>query len=145
MKKIVFALLTIISTCCLQAQNSVDKTQGSFQIGVKGGFNFHGLSGPDTEGDVGLVVGAWGNYMLTDLIGLQGELLYLQQGASRRVDVLGIDFTTEFNLDYLAIPLMISIHPVDFINLHGEFNPASALVRPQLFLPPLVQRLRMMV
>ncbi|MEM6631664.1 MAG: porin family protein [Bacteroidota bacterium] len=104
----------------LKAQDN----SGNLALGLRAGLNFHSITGSDVQGDVGLVIGGWGNYRVAKLIGLQGEFLYIQQGASRRADVLGIDFTTEFNLDYVAIPLMISIHPLEFLNLHGGIQPS---------------------
>lgn len=103
-----------------QAGFDLSKTE----LGAYGGFNFHNVSGIDTEGYVGLILSIYGKYPITDLIGIQTELAYVQQGASRSAEYLGIDVTTEFNLDYIGIPILLTVEPFDLIQFHAGIQPS---------------------
>jgi len=97
---------------------------GNLDLGLHAGLNFHDLSGADVQGDIGLLIGVWGNYRLSELFGLEAELIYIQQGASRNIDFLGIDISANYNIDYVGIPLMVTFHPIDFIQIHGGIQPS---------------------
>lgn len=111
----------------LTAQNDQTNQEYETQVGLRTGLNFHGLSGADTNGDIGLSFGVWAAKRKSKWFGWKTELLYLEQGGQRSVDFLGFDFTANFNLDYVAVPVMVTVHPASFIHLEAGIQPGFAI------------------
>jgi len=78
-----------------------------FKVGLKAGPNFSnlngGIGGIDYKSRTGVHVGAVAELGLTSKFSIQPELLYSSQGAE--VEGFG-----DFNLDYIAIPVMAKIY-----------------------------------
>jgi hypothetical protein len=76
--------------------------------GLTAGFNLSRFGGEDvsdvtTDGRVGLAVGVFGSFLLSDAFAFQPEILFIQKGA----DFVSDDGTGgAFRLDYLQIPLL---------------------------------------
>lgn len=76
--------------------------------GLTAGFNLSRFGGEDvndvtTDGRVGLAVGIFGSFLVSDAFAFQPELLFIQKGA----DFVAEDGTGgAFRLDYLQIPLL---------------------------------------
>jgi hypothetical protein len=76
--------------------------------GLTAGINLSRFGGEDvsdvtTDGRVGLAVGVFGSFLLSDAFAFQPELLFIQKGA----DFVAEDGTGgAFRLDYLQIPLL---------------------------------------
>lgn len=123
-------LYSFLSIPCF-SQDSDDLTD-NFEVGARVGLNFHSLKGADATGGIGSVVGLWGQKKVGKLIGLNAEVLYVEQGAQRNYDFsIWYDITVDYDINYLAIPLGVSVHPVKFIDLHGGIQPSVA-VRKQV-------------
>lgn len=127
LSKIIFSLAIIIGLAPTLSAQSEDT-----QVGLRAGLNFHGMSGADTKGDIGIAFGIWGHKKLNNWLGWQAELLYLEQGGARNVDVLGFDVTAEFNIDYITLPIMATFHPLDFLSLQAGIQPGFAIKKETL-------------
>lgn len=79
--------------------------------GLTAGFNLSRFGGEDvsdvtTDGRVGLAVGVFGSFLISDAFAFQPELLFIQKGA----DFVAEDGTGgAFRLDYVQIPLLARI------------------------------------
>lgn len=96
MKKILLIILFIFPLI-LPAQN--------FYFGVKGGLNLASYKGEDNGGlyKAGAYAGLFVNYQFTDILSVQTEMVYSQQGSRDHIN--GESVTT--TLDYLTMPLLL--------------------------------------
>lgn len=102
MKKVLIALLVIISTNTLSAQG--------LDFGVKAGVNFSSIrdaSGLDNR--TGFVAGIFLGGKLNDNLGVQADLLYSQQGAE-------FEFGS-FDLDYINVPIVLKYFVSESLNI----------------------------
>lgn len=95
MKRILLILL-LTSPLILSAQN--------FHFGVKGGLNLASYKGEDNGGlyKAGAYAGLFVNYQFNDILSVQTEMVYSQQGSRDHIN--GESVTT--TLDYLIVPLL---------------------------------------
>jgi hypothetical protein len=102
MRVLRLAALLALFPAALEAQGNPRMT------GLTAGFNLSRFGGEDvsdvsTDGRVGLAVGVFGSFLLSDAIAFQPEILFIQKGA---------DFTADdgtgglFQLDYVQIPVL---------------------------------------
>lgn len=113
MKKIALIILTIaISSIISNAQDN----RGTLRFGPKAGVNLANVY--DTEGEefdadakFGFVVGAFASIPIGELLGFQPELLFSQKGFQASGSILGSDYTFTRTLNYIDIPLLISLKP----------------------------------
>ncbi len=96
------------------------------QVAVKAGVNFSNMLFEEDEnsiedlarnGAVKFTGGLSFILPLGDVVALQPELLYTQKGAESTYTILGEEFTTDLNYNYLDIPLLLR---VDIGDTHGE-------------------------
>lgn len=104
------------------AQENVDNASDmSVKFGVKGGVNFATLNGGDVDGSpdsrTSFHVGVLAEMPLSEMISLQGEVLYSGQGAElsfTNTDLLDPDFGTvdkaELQLDYINVPILVKVY-----------------------------------
>ncbi len=111
-KKMALALAIITGSAinAQEADNTMDKTAS---FGVKGGVNFSTISGDDFDSPdsrTSFHVGVLAEFPMTDMFSLQTEVLYSGQGFE--FDVPGIDGGehVEYQLDYLAIPVLAKFY-----------------------------------
>lgn len=81
-------------------------------FGVKAGVNFANIT--DASGlsnRTGFVAGVFVGGKLNDNLGIQGELLYSQQGAEFELG--------EFNLDYVNVPLLVKYYVAQGLNIQA--------------------------
>ncbi len=115
MKKVllVFAVLAITASSFAQTK-----------FGIKAGANLASAYGNDfdgTDGRIGLVVGAFTKFEISEKFYFQPELLYSSQGVSSTY----YEVTQDKNLDailklsYLNIPLMAKFYPYKGFNLQA--------------------------
>jgi len=96
----VFSLFTLTS----QAQG--------LDFGVKAGVNFANITDPSgLSNRTGFVAGVFLGGKLNDNLGLQGELLYSQQGAEFELG--------EFNLDYVNVPILVKYYVAQGLNIQA--------------------------
>lgn len=107
MKKIIILILLAFPSV-LSAQD--------IRFGVKGGLNLANYKGEDNGGHfkAGAYAGLFANYRFTDIISLQTELVYSQEGSRDHVN--GNSVTT--SLDYLILPVLLQLR----LNNYEQFK-----------------------
>lgn len=88
------------------------------KVGIKAGLNYSNVyseSGDDfvADGKAGFAGGVFVSIPLSQLIGVQPELMYSQKGF--KGDVLGIDYKATFN--YIDLPIHLQIKPTENISI----------------------------
>ncbi len=114
-KQTTLALLLLTSAYAVQAQ-----------VAVKAGVNFSNMLFEEDDqsienlardGAVKFVGGLSFILPLGDAVAIQPELLFTQKGAKNTATILGQEITSEFNYNYLDIPLLLRLSLGD---THGE-------------------------
>ncbi len=133
MKRVTIASLVAVaglglaSNASAQAMMSESKPMA---FGAKVGVNFANLNGSDagsTSSRTGLVIGAYANIGVADIISIQPEVLYSMKGASQSLSVGGSTYTATVKLNYLDIPVLLKVN----VPLSG-----GSSIRPSLFAGP---------
>lgn len=110
MMKRLFTLLTIIVMAQVQAQG--------LDFGIKAGLNYANVSGiEDFNQRQGISAGLFAGARLGDKLGFQIDALYSQQGAE--VDQSISQVISEFNLDYISIPIVLKYYLTENVNIHA--------------------------
>ena len=110
MMKRLFTLLTIIVMSQAQAQG--------LDFGIKAGLNYANVSGiEDFNQRQGISAGLFAGARLGDKLGFQIDALYSQQGAE--VDQSISQVISEFNLDYISIPIVLKYYLTENVNIHA--------------------------
>jgi hypothetical protein len=108
--KRLFTLLTIIVMSQVQAQG--------LDFGIKAGLNYANVSGiEDFNQRQGISAGLFAGARLGDKLGFQIDALYSQQGAE--VDQSISQVISEFNLDYISIPIVLKYYLTENVNIHA--------------------------
>lgn len=103
MKKLLIMAAVMLSSAGAFAQHAV----GTFNIAPKVGVNIADLTDVDhSKVRIGAVIGAEGEYQVTDIFSVTAGALYSMQGC--KIDVGGHKFTTK--LDYINIPLLANVY-----------------------------------
>ena len=104
MKKVLILLTVTLCSTSFYAQD--------LDLGIKAGMNFSNIT--DATGlsnRTGFVFGAFAGAKLGDKIGIQGDLLYSQQGA---------EFDGgEIDLNYVNVPVVLKYFLTESIHIHG--------------------------
>ncbi|MGY3087919.1 hypothetical protein ACVWYF_000952 [Hymenobacter sp. UYAg731] len=106
----------ILSLALLAGLTSTAQAQTGLKLGLKGGFNGATFSGNNSKGNqykAGFAAGGLINYGFSDLISVQGELLYSQKGAS--IDGINYaansasttDGTFKSTIGYIDVPILL--------------------------------------
>ncbi|MDO5570828.1 MAG: porin family protein [Bacteroidales bacterium] len=78
-------------------------------LGAKVGMNIASMTNSEgADPRIGLSVGVLGEYFITDMFAVQGEVLYSMQG--NKHDVKGV--TSTLKNDYLSIPVLAKVYPM---------------------------------
>ncbi|GAB5399601.1 MAG: porin family protein [Aureisphaera sp.] len=104
MRKIAITVIAVLIS-------SVTFSQG-LDLGIKAGVNFASItdaSGLDNR--TGFVIGAFAGVKLGDKLGIQGDLLYSQQGAEADVD--------KIDLNYVNIPVVLKYFVTENLHIHA--------------------------
>lgn len=110
MMKRLFTLLTIIVMSQVQAQG--------LDFGIKAGLNYANVSGIENFNQrQGISAGLFAGARLGDKLGFQIDALYSQQGAE--VDQSISQVISEFNLDYISIPIVLKYYLTENVNIHA--------------------------
>jgi hypothetical protein len=117
MKKVI---LTTLMFCSILVSSQ------DFKFGVKGGLNIARLNttlqtipggSTSTTNVIGMNVGVFGDYKISDKFSLQPELLYSMQGGKATLNVAGQSLTQTLSLNYLNIPVMVKYFFTEKINI----------------------------
>ncbi len=107
MKQSLFALLVLSLIIML---TGIVSAQGITAKGVKIGLNLANVGGDDVENEpdskIGLAVGGFFTYSLTDKIAIQPEIYYSQKGFKIEETELGMTVKVTTALNYLEIPIL---------------------------------------
>lgn len=130
MKKVILSLGLLVGLA------GVANAQTGLKLGLKGGFNLATFSGTDAKGSeykAGFAAGGLLNYGFTDMISVQGELLYSQKGGSRDFDNgAGKTYTAKQTLGYLDVPILFKVNAGDAgKGLSFELGPQGSFVLHQ--------------
>lgn len=127
LQKLFIAPVFAVSLFSAQSINAQVQTNSSsydmdareeLKVGIKAGLNYSNVyseSGDDfvADGKAGFAGGVFVSIPLSQLIGVQPELMYSQKGF--KGDVLGIDYKATFN--YIDLPIHLQIKPTENISI----------------------------
>jgi hypothetical protein len=123
MKKtiLLFAVITGINGT-ITAQVEKTENDKKFHFGIKAGVNVSNVY--DTKGEdfvakakAGAALGAFVQIPLGKIIGIQPEILYSQKGFKGTGKILGNAYSYTRTTDYLDIPILLSIKPVEMLTV----------------------------
>jgi len=108
MKKILFPLVTVLSIMTVSNAQSIGATIGA---------NFANVAGDDidqTDSKFNFTAGLFAEFMLTDKVGIQPELVFSGQGYKFNADD-GFGFVIEWKqkLTYVNVPILINYYVAD--------------------------------
>jgi hypothetical protein len=117
MKKLLIMAAIMLSSAGAFAQHAV----GTFNIAPKVGINFADLTDmDDSKVRVGAVIGAEGEYQVTDIFSVTAGALYSMQGC--KIDIAGHKSTAK--LDYINIPILANVYVVKGLAVKLGVQPA---------------------
>ncbi|HEX8562628.1 MAG TPA: porin family protein [Flavobacterium sp.] len=111
-----FALFGVASMSAqAEADNTADK---SISFGVKAGVNFASFTSTsdgftDKKPRVGIHAGVVGEFPLSDMVSLQAEAMYSQQGYKLASEGVLSDDAVEYQLDYINVPVLAKFYLVE--------------------------------
>ncbi len=110
MKRILLFTVVLLFGFSVKAQD--------IDVGLKAGVNFAQLSGNTTnglDGRTGFHAGGLIIFELIDYLGVQGEVVYSQQGYTEVIE--GMEATGK--LDYINIPVLVNFEAADGLSIQG--------------------------
>jgi hypothetical protein len=123
--KLVAGSLMLLAAGAMNAQEEASNTRDmSPSFGVKGGVNFatvtsgnDNFNSPDSR--TSFHVGAVGEFPLADIFSLQVEALYSGQGFEIRDETILNDQKTEYQLDYINVPVLAKVYLFEGFSLEA--------------------------
>jgi hypothetical protein len=123
MKEIVLIGVVLIGLhTIVNAQTTTTKSRNIPHVGLKAGINISNVY--DTKGQnfkakakVGAALGGFVSKPFGKYIGIQPEVLYSQKGFKGTGTILGSPYTYTRTTNYLDIPLLLTIRPVEELTL----------------------------
>lgn len=123
MKKSIIAIAASFLMLCalyvpVQAQVNKDITR----LGIKAGINFSALyteDSYDTKMLTGFNIGFFSKVPITQHIALQPEFYFTTKGAEVTYNNTFVDGIARFKLNYLELPLLLSLNLTDNFNIHA--------------------------
>jgi len=116
------AILVLFPVSVFAQVVSSGNDSNSASIGFKAGANLSNVY--DVQGDAleadskfGLVGGAFLSLPLTNVIGIQPEILFSQKGYQGSGSVLGSDYSFKRTTSYIDVPLLVSFRTGEFVSL----------------------------
>ena len=123
MKK-VFLVIAIMSFMAsnTNGQNSSADARNKFQFGLKVGSNYSNIYDSEgkefnAENKFGLAGGVFLAIPIGKFLGIQPEVLFSQKGYKQTGSFLGNNYELTRTTDYIDIPLLLSIKPVNFMTI----------------------------
>jgi Outer membrane protein beta-barrel domain len=139
MKKIILMLVVITGiSATTNAQNEKKDNASDFHFGIKAGLNVSNVY--DTKGEdfvakakAGVAIGAFAQIPLGSIIGIQPEILYSQKGFKGTGKILGSPYSYTRTTNYLDIPILLAIKPVEMLTLVVGLQYAFLLSEKNVF------------
>ncbi len=111
------------ATTSLKAQTtSTTDNRANLTFGLKAGANFSNVYDSQGEnfvadGKIGFAGGAFVVIPLGKVFGIQPEVLYSQKGFKSSGTFLGTAYSMTRTTDFIDVPLLVSIKPVEYISI----------------------------
>lgn len=124
MKKIIYAALMVF---CIST-GAIAQDKGAVEFGVNVGYNSASVSSSEERSDPGsgINVAVAADYYFSKTWSIKGKLIYDQKGWNNGfledLDT-GIVYKTDYNLNYVTIPVMANWHFGNTKNWHLNFGP----------------------
>lgn len=129
-KQFIAAAFMLASLTALNAQSNY----GEFRWGLKAGVNFANAGNFDDniekdKGKAGFVGGGFAKIPLKHFVSIRPELLFHMKGTSFVIptDVVGINYTGRYDMNYLEMPLSIDFDLPYFLDFHAGVQGALLL------------------
>lgn len=124
MKKLIFAAILVFGL----SATSFAQAKGDVEFGVNVGYNSSTVSTTDDSAEAGngFNVGVAADYYFSDRWSIKGKLIYDQKGWDKGfiTDLdSGNTFSTDYNLNYLTVPVMANWHFGKKRNWYLDFGP----------------------
>lgn len=118
MKKVMLLIAVVISI------TNISTAQRGFSIGLKAGANYANVyDSQDNDFQADSKLGFVGGLTLAipfgKFLGFQPELLYSQKGFKGTGKLLGTSYGLTRTSNYIDIPLMLAIKPIEFITIYA--------------------------
>ncbi|CCH55479.1 hypothetical protein BN8_04738 [Fibrisoma limi BUZ 3] len=106
-----FLLTAAIAVGSYALQSTNVQAQSTARVGIKGGFNastlYYDSDGVNDKNErYGFHAGVFAQIPAGDFFAIQPELLYTTKGASGNYNILGINGTNTFRLNYAELPVL---------------------------------------
>lgn len=120
--KISLAVVFMLITSIVMAQDGKIDTRGNFQFGLKAGLNYSNVYNSDTEefsadAKFGFAGGIVFGIPISNYIGIQPEILFSQKGFKGEGQLLGSEYKFTRTTSYIDIPIQIAFNPSEFITI----------------------------
>ncbi|BFO64664.1 porin family protein [Chryseobacterium sp. KCF3-3] len=121
MKKLLLSLSIVIGTI------SFAQSADGPKFGIKAGGNLSSFTGGDSKSKIGFYAGAFVNIPISDVFGVQPEIVYSQQGAKAKSDYEMATYTIknmQQMLGYINVPIMLQYNatPEFYLEAGPEFG-----------------------
>jgi hypothetical protein len=122
-KAIIMIAFVAFATTSLKAQTtSTTDNRANLTFGLKAGANFSNVYDSQGEnfvadGKIGFAGGAFVVIPLGKVFGIQPEVLYSQKGFKSSGTFLGTAYSMTRTTDFIDVPLLVSIKPVEYISI----------------------------
>jgi len=87
------------------------QSNNSTVIGIKGGLNLAKIKNTDSKNKLGMTVGMFAEFKMSEKFSIQPELLYSRQGAK-----IGSD---KLKLSYINLPVLAKFYPISKISIEA--------------------------
>lgn len=127
MKKLVVTMVMVFGC----ASVVLAQGKGDVEFGLNVGYNSSSVysSGDSSDTGSGFNVGAAADYYFSDRWSIKGKMIYDQKGWNNGfIEFENGTFTTNYNLDYLTVPVMANWHFGSKRNWYLNFGPYAGFL-----------------
>jgi len=121
-KSIITIAASFFILCALSVTVQAQVNKDLPRLGIKGGVNFSSLytqDSYDTKMLTGFNIGLFSKVPITRHIAIQPEFMFTTKGAEVTYNNTFVDGIARFKLNYLELPLLLSINLTDNFNIHA--------------------------
>jgi len=126
--KIIATNLLLFFVASMSAQEidpeKIEDPFNKLSYGVKAGLNYatatKGTASTPPDSRLGLYAGIMGEIpIINELLSIQGEVLYSEQGFERIYKISGEELTAEYHINYINIPILAKYYLVKGFSIEG--------------------------